>query len=70
LRRFREIKAALSGLTDDDRERLERELVAAGQRSVAERVLFSREYSSWLFPAEMLVDFFLRPLADEPSAGQ
>lgn len=70
LRRFREIKAALAGLTADDRERLERELIAAGQRSVAERVLFSREYSSWLFPAEMLADFFLRPLADEPSAGQ
>ncbi len=69
LRRFREIKATLANLTTDDRERLEQELMAAGQRTAAERVLFSREYSSWLFPAEMLSDFFLRPLADEPSPG-
>lgn len=69
LRRFREIKAALARLTADDQERLEQELTAAGQRTAAERVFFSREYSSWLFPAEMLADFFLRPLADEPSPG-
>lgn len=69
LRRFREIKATLANLTTDDRERLEQELMAAGQRTAAERVLFSREYSSWLFPAEMLADFFLRPLADEPLPG-
>lgn len=61
LRRFREIKSALSGLTAAARNRLEQQLEATSRQSAAERILFSREFSAWLFPAAMLEGFLLQP---------
>lgn len=61
LRRFREIKSALSGLTLAARTGLEQQLEAASRQSAAERILFSREFSAWLFPVELLESFLLQP---------
>jgi hypothetical protein len=60
--RHREIVAANAGLQPflaEERERLERQIDAANQRSRANRVLESREFAFCLFPSKSLTNFFL-----------
>lgn len=61
LRRFRELKAELATISVDAASRLEQQIADTAHVSAADRILFSREFSAWLFPRNVLEEFLRRP---------